>query len=198
MLVSGIEVNEREVERRKERLLSAHDDGVAVVEERTNVPTDAFPELIEGSEDGYIGAAYVWVVRQPGEAVPLSDSMPAEAIDDRKRVLMILGHDGEAWGLPGGGREIGETFEETAVREVREETGIECAATDLFLLRHRVTTAEGFAERLHTLWVFFDGVYETGTIAIQASELNGAAWFAEPPERMRPENERRAEGWSEG
>lgn len=175
-------INAETVERRKRRLLGEYDDAT-VVEEREEASPDDFPELLELSEAGYIGAGYVWVVRRAGDAAPLTESMD-DVGPERDRVLMILGRGGDEWGLAGGGREAGETFEEAAVREVREETGIDCAVTDCFLLRHRVTVAEGFDERLHTLWCFFGGAYVGGSIAIQAGELNGAAWFAEPPDRV--------------
>jgi ADP-ribose pyrophosphatase YjhB (NUDIX family) len=45
--------------------------------------------------------------------------------DARGRVLLIHRTDNDLWSLPGGGQEIGETVAETAVRETREETGIE-------------------------------------------------------------------------
>jgi 8-oxo-dGTP pyrophosphatase MutT (NUDIX family) len=51
--------------------------------------------------------------------------------DDGDRVLMFRTVDptmpelGEWWELPGGGVEPGESYAETAVREVREETGFE-------------------------------------------------------------------------
>ena len=35
------------------------------------------------------------------------------------------------WSIPGGAQELGETVRETAVREVREETGLDIAVTDL-------------------------------------------------------------------
>lgn len=46
--------------------------------------------------------------------------------DERGRVLLVRHTYGELnWELPGGGGEPGESAEETAAREVREETGIE-------------------------------------------------------------------------
>jgi len=49
----------------------------------------------------------------------------AVLVDDRQRILLALWNEGPtpAWTVPGGGVEEGETPEEAAVREVREETG---------------------------------------------------------------------------
>lgn len=185
------EVNRETVQRRRERIAEEYDD-VTVREERETVASDLFSELQDTSLDGYTGGGYAWVVRDPDDTAPLTESMPAE-IDDGRRVLMILGRGGNRWGLPGGGREDGEYYEEAAVREVREETSVDCEITDCFLLVHRVTVSEGDNDdRLHTLWVFFDGAYADGSISIQPGELNGAAWFERPPASMHPENEFRA------
>ena len=40
--------------------------------------------------------------------------------------------DNELWGIPGGAMEIGETLEETARRETKEETGLDIGAMVLF------------------------------------------------------------------
>lgn len=45
--------------------------------------------------------------------------------DDCGRVLLIQRTDNGLWSLPGGGQEVGESVAQTAVRETREETGIE-------------------------------------------------------------------------
>ncbi|MER5734343.1 NUDIX domain-containing protein [Streptomyces sp. NPDC002262] len=45
--------------------------------------------------------------------------------DGEGRLLLIHKTDNDLWALPGGGHDIGERIGDTAVREVREETGIE-------------------------------------------------------------------------
>lgn len=45
-------------------------------------------------------------------------------------ILLLKGHDG-VWDLPGGHMEIGESLEETASRELLEETGLTVDALDL-------------------------------------------------------------------
>jgi 8-oxo-dGTP pyrophosphatase MutT (NUDIX family) len=46
-------------------------------------------------------------------------------------VLLIRRSDNENWALPGGGVEVGESLAQAAVRETREESGIDCEVTGL-------------------------------------------------------------------
>lgn len=69
----------------------------------------------------------------PG-APPATELLPAVTVgvtNDRGEVLLIRRDDNDLWALPGGMLELGETVTQAAVREVREETGIECAVTAL-------------------------------------------------------------------
>lgn len=167
-----------------------------IEEVRDEIAAKRFESVREDFRDGYVGGAYAWVVRRPEQRSELTESMSAEARDDRRRALMILSRGSDRWGLPGGGLESGETFDETAVREVREETGIDCRPIAPFLVeRVRAVSAGDHDDVLHGLRVFFDAEYEGGTVSIQPGELAGAAWFAEPPAAMRPENEQRAEAF---
>jgi len=184
-------VNAEEVGRRIERLRADCDPEV----ERETEAVDAgtFPELVDIARGGYLGGGYAWVVRRPGDQPPLSETMAESDRDERARALMLLPRGREKWGLPGGGIEGRETVEEAAVREVREETGVECALEDCWLVRRIRTVAEGRDPELHWLQAFFDAEYAGGRIEIQQGEANGAAWFAVPPTRMLPANERRAQ-----
>lgn len=47
-------------------------------------------------------------------------------------LLLVRRTDNGAWGLPGGSMELGETLEETAVRELYEETGYTAQTLKLF------------------------------------------------------------------
>jgi ADP-ribose pyrophosphatase YjhB (NUDIX family) len=49
----------------------------------------------------------------------------AIVVDDRDRILVQRRRDNEMWALPGGVMELGESLRDCAVREVREETGLE-------------------------------------------------------------------------
>jgi 8-oxo-dGTP pyrophosphatase MutT (NUDIX family) len=64
------------------------------------------------------------------------DSARVIVIDRAGRVLLLSGDDphtpdGPFWLTPGGGTEPGESLLDTAVRELREETGFVCAPGDL-------------------------------------------------------------------
>ena len=58
-------------------------------------------------------------------ALGVRPSASAVIFDRRGRVLLQERSDGGQWGLPGGSVEIGESVTDAAIREVREETGLE-------------------------------------------------------------------------
>lgn len=49
--------------------------------------------------------------------------------DDEDRVLLIHRTDNDLWALPGGAQEFGEYIAQTAVRETKEESGIDVEVT---------------------------------------------------------------------
>ena len=183
------DVNLSAVERRRDRLLDEYGDA-PVWTNHVEAPPDAFDEWVADSKAGYVGSAYALVRRPPERLQSLTPSMTVDGAET-ERVLLILPRGGNRWGVPGGGQEDDETLEATLARELREEVGIEAAPTDICYLRHDVATAEGADERLHTLRAFFHATYTGGSVSIQPGELNGAAWFADPPaaDRLLPETD---------
>lgn len=57
---------------------------------------------------------------------PLISAGATVAIIKDKQILLNLRSDTKTWGIPGGSLEIGETLIETAQRELKEETNLDC------------------------------------------------------------------------
>lgn len=57
---------------------------------------------------------------------PLISAGATVAVIKDKQILLNLRSDTKTWGIPGGSLEVGETLEETAKRELQEETNLVC------------------------------------------------------------------------
>jgi len=64
-------------------------------------------------------------------SISLVVAASAVVTDGAGRVLLLRRSDSGNWALPGGTLELGESIVECAVREVREETGLEVEITGL-------------------------------------------------------------------
>jgi ADP-ribose pyrophosphatase YjhB (NUDIX family) len=58
-------------------------------------------------------------------------STTAVVTDEQARILLVKRRDNDLWALPGGGMDLGESIVDTAVREVKEETGLDVEVTGL-------------------------------------------------------------------
>ncbi|MCP2166295.1 NUDIX hydrolase [Goodfellowiella coeruleoviolacea] len=65
------------------------------------------------------------------QANSVKPAVSAFVLDDRDRLLMIRRTDNDRYAIPGGGQEPGETLSQTAVREVKEETGVDIEVVGL-------------------------------------------------------------------
>ncbi len=66
--------------------------------------------------------------------VLLQDGAAAIIVNDKGKILLQSRTDNERWGLPGGCQELGERFEETIIREVKEETNLDITEENLELI----------------------------------------------------------------
>lgn len=63
----------------------------------------------------------------------------AVCINEDKEVLMVKSINSEAWAIPSGGIEEGETPEECCIREVKEETGYDIVIEDNLFIKETET-----------------------------------------------------------
>lgn len=66
--------------------------------------------------------------------VLLQDGAAAIMVNENGQILMQARADNDKWGLPGGCQELGERFEETVIREIKEETNLDVEESDLELI----------------------------------------------------------------
>ena len=99
----------------------------------------------------------------------------AGAVVHREQVLIVRHTYGEKkgrWALPGGYATHGERLDQTVVREVREEMGIEAEVVDVIGLRTRYT------ERGGAVFVLFRMRPLSGQPAPDGAEVDRIAWFS--------------------
>lgn len=66
--------------------------------------------------------------------VLLQDGAAAIIVNDKGQILLQSRADNDRWGLPGGCQELGERFEDTVIREVKEETNLDVSEENLELI----------------------------------------------------------------
>lgn len=66
--------------------------------------------------------------------VLLQDGAAAIIVNENGQILLQSRSDRDLWGLPGGCQELGERFQDTIIREVKEETNLDVKEEDLELI----------------------------------------------------------------
>ena len=99
--------------------------------------------------------------------------------NDKKELLLQLRADTNTWGIPGGAMELYETIEETAVRELKEETGL--CAEQLELVA--VLSGRDFyfeypnGDKLCTVIVLFKVLRYAGELKVTDSESKALRFY---------------------
>ena len=66
--------------------------------------------------------------------VLLQDGAAAIIVNSNGQILLQSRADRDKWGLPGGCQELGERFQDTIIREIKEETNLDVREEDLELI----------------------------------------------------------------
>lgn len=94
-------------------------------------------------------------------------------VRDHDGNVLLLRHrlwpEGRQWGLPTGYARAGESFQDTIVREVREETGLTVTVGELASVR------SGYKLRVE---VAYEAIHTGGALKLGSLEVINARWFA--------------------
>lgn len=117
-------------------------------------------------------------------------------IDKLGRVLLQKRTDNNKWGLPGGSLELGESFQEAAIREVYEEVGLRVKSLKLFNVysgRECYNKYPNGDEIFNASSIFISNDYE-GEVILDKEESEDAIFFSKdripnleeinPPDRV--------------
>ncbi len=114
-------------------------------------------------------------------------------VNDKNEILLQKRADNGFWGWPGGSLELGESFEEAAIREAQEESGLICDEIEFFCLESGKDT--------HYIYPNGDEIYVAGAVffcrkyhgemKIQEDEVIEQEFFSEDnlPQDLDPMNE---------
>lgn len=139
-----------------------------VQEDRYEVPTERYEAIRDRFEAGSVGYAGVWVTNESGE------------------VLLIDEAGREGWSEPTGKHRPEERLAETALREVREETGVECEITGV-ALAHVVEMADAGSPEsppIVQLVLAFAGTHLEGTPEPGEKNIREVRWWGDHPETL--------------
>jgi len=149
-----------------------------------------FPFIIR-----YLAQKTFWVIVRPIRACyrffvrPTYKAAKVVVVRDNKILLVRPDYGHRQWTLPGGNLEKGETYEEAAIREVREETGLE--VRDLTFVREYEADHTYFKSLIQSFATEVSDEHFT----IDGIEIKEAAWFPlnQLPKGMVPRSRKTTE-----
>ena len=97
-----------------------------------NLSADEIIEL--SSKIGYPVFTRLCMGKLKHKFVLLQDGAAAIILNEKGQILLQSRADRDKWGLPGGCQELGERFEDTIIREIKEETNLNVREEDLELI----------------------------------------------------------------
>lgn len=116
-----------------------------------------------------------WIALDSGYPTPKLD-VRALILDDAGRILLVQERSDGLWTLPGGWCDIGDSPASAVVREVIEETGLECRALQLLALfdKHKHPHPPQLP---HAHKAFFLCEATGGTLLSETDETQGVGYF---------------------
>ena len=94
------------------------------------------------------------------------------------QVLLQKRGDSGLWGFPGGAVELGESPEAAAIREVREETGLDVAVGSLIGIYTDCQISYPSGDQAHSVCIAYELQQTGGTLGSDDPETADLRWFS--------------------
>lgn len=114
-----------------------------------------------------------------GNAPILTAGVGLLVFNNENKILMQLRTDYNQWGFPGGSMELGESFEEVASRELKEETNLEIDDLKLIKVLSGKNTYREYpnGDKLYDITAIFVIKKYHGELKINDDESKKLDWF---------------------
>jgi len=99
-------------------------------------------------------------------------------MNDHGQVLLQKRGDSGLWGFPGGAIELGESPEAAAIREAREETGLEVAVGSLIGIYTDCQMSYPNGDQAHSICIAYELKHTGGTLGSDDPETAALRWFS--------------------
>lgn len=99
--------------------------------------------------------------------------------NEKKQILMQLRTDYGKWGFPGGAMELGESFEQTAKRELKEETNLDIDELQMVKVLSGKDTYREYpnGDKLYDITAIYVVKKYHGTLMVNDYESTKLEWF---------------------
>lgn len=129
-----------------------------------------------GDKENYIKFLRQYVGHEP----ILTAGVGIFVFNKNKQVLMQLRTDYNQWGFPGGAMELGESFEETAMRELKEETNLDIIDLKMVKILSGKETYREYpnGDKLYDITAIFVVTNYSGKLKVNDKESKKLDWFS--------------------
>lgn len=118
-----------------------------------------------------------WIRNKVGHDCIFLNFAAACIANDNGEILLQKRGDGKGWGFLGGAMELGESAEETVIREVKEESGLDIRVTRLLGVYTKYTDMYPNGDTAQPVTIFFECRLQSNDFSYQTNETIELKFF---------------------